>query len=248
MKKLLITLSVLYVLNGCTNSQNSVDLVNVEEMKRVTGVLSSDDFMGRMPFTSGEVLSVDFLANELKLIGFEPAFGDSYFQSVPMVMITSSVQGDVIFNVKGKNISLKAPDEIAINAPQTSEKVTIKSSKIVFAGFGIDSEEWGWDDFDGIDLTGKTVVVMINDPGLYTGDSELFKGKEMTYFGRWTYKYEEAAKKGAEAILIIHETLGAGYDFNVPRGSSITPRFFIDDNGATKRCAVNGWISARVPA
>lgn len=244
MKKLLVTLSVLYVLNGCTNNQNTVDLVNVEEMKRVTEVLSSDDFMGRMPFTDGEKLSIDFLANELKAIGFEPAFGDSYFQSVPMVMITSSVQGDVIFNVKGKNVSLKAPDEIAINAPQTSEKVSIKSSKMVFAGFGIDSEEWGWDDFGGIDLTGKTVVVMINDPGLYTGDAELFKGREMTYFGRWTYKYEEAARKGAEAILIIHETEGAGYDFNVPRGSSITPRFFIDDNGATKRCAVNGWISA----
>ena len=243
MKKLLLLASVLSLLNGCANRDNSLDIVSIEDMKRVTQELSSDAFLGRMPFTEGEVLSVNYLAEELKNIGFEPAFGDSYFQSVPMVMITSTVQGDVVFNVKGKRISLKAPDQIAVNSPQTTEKVTIESSKMVFAGFGIDSEEWDWNDFEGVDLKGKTVVVMINDPGLYTSDKNLFKGREMTYYGRWTYKYEEAARKGAEAILIIHETEGAGYDFNVPRGSSVTPRFFIDDNGAAKRCSVNGWLS-----
>lgn len=144
----------------------------------------------------------------------------------------------------GKLIQLKAPDQIAINSPQTLERVLINSSKLVFAGFGIDSDEWNWNDYEGLDLKGKTAIVMINDPGLYSGDSSLFKGREMTYFGRWTYKFEEAARKGADAVLIIHETEGAEHDFNVPRGSSITPRFFIDDNGASKRSLANGWLSA----
>ena len=244
MKRILIILAIFALSVGCKKAVNSVDLVNIDEMKRINQELSSDKFLGRMPFTEGEKLSVSFLESELKAIGFEPAFGESYFQNVPMVMITSSVKGDIHFNIKGKSISLKAPDQIAISSPQANEKVAIKSSKLVFAGFGIDSEEWSWNDYGDIDLNGKTLVVMINDPGLYTGDASLFKGREMTYYGRWTYKFEEAARKGAEAVLIIHETEGAGYDFNVPRGSSITPRFFIDDNGATKRCAANGWLTA----
>ena len=243
MKRGIIILFSLILLNSCDNYTNSLDLVSIEDMKRVTKDLSSDHFSGRMPFTEGEQLSVKYLASELKSIGFEPAFDGSYFQDVPMLMVTSSVNGDVHFNVKGKKIALKAPDQIAINSPQAMERVALNSSKLVFAGFGIDSEEWDWNDYDGVDLKGKTLVVMINDPGLYTNDPSLFKGREMTYYGRWTYKYEEAARKGADAILIIHETEGAGYDFNVPRGSSITPRFFIDDNGLTKRCLVNGWLS-----
>ena len=244
MKNLYILLTLLIFFAGCREASDSISLVDTEEMKRVTKELSSDQYEGRMPFTKGEELSVNYLAKELRQIGFEPAFGDSYFQNVPMVMITSSVKGDVLFKVNEKTIQLKAPDQIAINSPQTLERVLINSSKLVFAGFGIDSDEWSWNDYEGLDLKGKTLVVMINDPGLYSDDSSLFKGREMTYFGRWTYKFEEAARKGAEAVLIIHETEGAGYDFNVPRGSTITPRFFIDDNGASKRCLVNGWLSA----
>lgn len=244
MKKLFAILTSLAVASGCHSSFKSLDLVSVEDMKRVVKELSSDQYMGRMPFTEGERLSVSFLADELKSIGFEPAYGESYFQSVPMLMITSKVEGMVKFSVNGKIISFDAPDQVAINSPQPLERVAVESSGLVFGGFGIDAAEWDWNDYEGIDLKGKTLVVMINDPGLYTGDTSLFRGREMTYYGRWTYKYEEAAKKGAEAVLIIHETEGAGYDFNVPRSSSITPRFFIDDKGLTKRCMINGWISA----
>lgn len=244
MKNFTVLIVIMILSFGCRETINTLSMVDINEMKRVTSEISSDEFAGRMPFTDGEKLSVEYLAKELEKIGFEPAFGDSYFQMVPMVMITSSVKGDVQFKVNGKTIQLKAPDQIAINSPQTLERVLINSSKLVFAGFGIDSDEWNWNDYEGLDLKGKTVIVMINDPGLYSGDSSLFKGREMAYFGRWTYKFEEAARKGADAVLIIHETEGAGYDFNVPRGSSITPRFFIDDNGASKRSLANGWLSA----
>ena len=248
MKKIIAILTLALTLSGCAGKPDAAALINIDEMKRVTMTLSSDEYMGRMPFTMGETLSINFLAQELQSIGFEPPFSGSYFQAVPMVKVTSKVQGPAVFNVAGEKMIFDAPDQIAINSPQTSEEMKLEKSGLVFAGFGIDSPDYGWNDFEGIDLKGKTVVVMINDPGLYTGDSTLFKGREMTYYGRWTYKYEEAARKGASAILIIHEPTGAGYEFNVPRSSSISPRLFIDDNGKTERCMATGWLPAESAA
>lgn len=243
MKNLLFTGIFLLGLCSCSFTPDSEKLINVEEMKRVTSVLSSDEFLGRKPFTLGENLTVAFLAQELQQIGFEPPFEGSYFQAVPMVETISKVEGPVTVSIKGEKLSFNAPDEIAVNSPAQQESISISNSKMVFAGFGIDSPDDKWDDFKGIDLKGKTLVVLINDPGLYSSDTTLFRGKEMTFFGRWTYKFEEAARKGAEAILIIHESLGAGYEFNVPRNSSISSRLFIDDNDATKRCKATGWLS-----
>src|SRR5574344_1143659 len=142
MKNFTVLIVIMILSFGCRETINTLSMVDINEMKRVTSEISSDEFAGRMPFTDGEKLSVEYLAKELEKIGFEPAFGDSYFQMVPMVMITSSVKGDVQFKVNGKTIQLKAPDQIAINSPQTLERVLINSSKLVFAGFGIDSDEW----------------------------------------------------------------------------------------------------------
>lgn len=230
-----------YLASCSSDIQSSV---SIPEMKRVVGSLASDEFMGRQPFTEGERITVAFLADELRKIGFEAPFNGSYFQEVPMIEITSKVTGKAMFNVGGETLSLTAPDEIAINSPQNVKQVSLSGSQLVFCGFGIVAPEYGWNDFEGVDLKGKTAVVLINDPGLYTSDSSLFRGREMTYYGRWTYKYEQAAKMGADAILIIHESLGAGYEYNVPRKSSITSKLFIDDTTATPRCKVTGWLPA----
>lgn len=224
--------------------QNPADFIDVDNMKRITRELASDEFMGREPFTPGEEITVEFLAKELENIGFLPAFDDSYFQDVPLIQITSDVSRDAVINIGGKSISLSTPDMIAINSPLPVDKVEIKNAGLVFCGFGIEAPEYGWNDFKETDLSGKIMVVLVNDPGFYTKDETLFRGSEMTYYGRWTYKFDIAARKGADGVLIVHETKGAGYGFNVPRNSSVSPKLFIDSDDINNNAKLTGWLSA----
>ncbi|MDP3436161.1 MAG: peptidase M28, partial [Bacteroidales bacterium] len=249
MKKIASSIASVFILtilslfiSSC--GENPAKFISVDDMKRIVMNLSDDSFMGRKPFTEGERLSVEYIAQELSDIGFEPAFDGSYFQDVPMIQITSKVNGSAKIIVKGEELILNAPDQIAVSSPLPAENIEIKNSKLVFCGFGIVAPDYGWDDYKGIDVKGKTVVVLINDPGLYSQDKSIFKGNEMTYYGRWTYKWEQAAKLGAEGILIIHDELGAGYGFNVPRNSSITSRLFIDNSDIQKNSKLTGWLTA----
>ncbi len=204
------------------------ETITPAELREYTRILGADSMMGRKPFTPGETIAVNYLARELERIGFAPAFGDSWFQEVPMVEITTKVQSPVLITAGGRKLELSALD-----------------IPMVFCGFGIVAPEYGWNDFSAVDVRGKCAVVLVNDPGLYTGDSALFKGRTMTYYGRWTYKYEEAARQGATAILIIHETVGAGYDFSIPRKSSISPGLYQEPvAGDPEPCPVTGWLSA----
>jgi Zn-dependent M28 family amino/carboxypeptidase len=243
------TILCLFILacSGCINN----DLRNAQKCITASGLepyvrnLGSDAFMGRAPFTQGEKITVNYLAGELEKIGFEPAFNGSWFQPVPMVEIRSEITNPVKIDAGGRAILLNAPDDIAVESPQIAEKTDISHSEMVFAGFGIVAPEYGRDDYNGLDVKGKTVIVLINDPGLYTEDTTYFKGKEMTYYGRWIYKFEEAARQGADGILIIHETLGAGYEYTIPRKSSITPRLYMQRADSNKtQCKFTGWISA----
>jgi len=219
--------------------------INVTDLKNYVRALGSDSFMGRAPFTKGEEITVAYLSEQLAEIGFEPVFGNSYFQNVPMVKIKSSVLNPVRISSPEKEFRFGTPDQFAVISPQINPEVNIDNSDMVFAGFGIVAPEFGWNDYEGVDVKGKTAVVLINDPGLYTGDITLFKGTEMTYYGRWTYKYEEAARQGAAGILIIHETLGAGYSFTVPRNSSVNPNLFLQSAASgSSKCLFTGWISA----
>jgi len=250
MKKpiLLLTTLTYLLLISCNNNSDFIrarDTIIIPDMQRYVSSLGSDSFMGRAPFTKGEEITVAYLAQELANIGFEPAFGESYFQEVPMVKIRSSVLNPVRITGKGKEFEFSTPGQLAIISPQTTDVVSVENSPVVFAGFGIVAPEYGWNDYEGIDVRGKTVIVLINDPGLYTGDTTLFKGREMTYYGRWTYKYEEAARHGAAGILIVHETLGAGYSYTVPRNSSVNPNLFLRTDGSDSTlCLFTGWISA----
>lgn len=241
--KTVIAVLFMFSLLSCAQKEVPENLIDVENMKRITEILSSDSFMGRQPFTQGEKLTVEFIARELKEIGFEPPFDGSYYQHVPMYETTSSVINPVIFHIKGNNITLSAPDDIAISSPLPQERIEVKNSKMVFAGYGIVAPEYNWNDFKEMNLKGKTLVVFVNDPGLYSNNPSMFRGKEMTYYGRWTYKYEEAARQGASAILIIHDSYGAGYEFNVPRNSSISSRLFIDGNESEPKCRATGWLT-----
>lgn len=250
MKKsiLLLTSLISLFLIRCNNNTDFVkarDSIDISGLENYVRALGSDSFMGRAPFTKGEDITVSYLAGQLDEIGFEPAFGGSYFQDVPMVKISSTVLNPVRFSGIGKELTFSTPGQLAIISPRTTSEIDIENSNMVFAGFGIVAPEYDWNDYKGLDVRGKTVVVLINDPGLYTGDTTLFKGTEMTYYGRWTYKYEEAARQGAAGILIIHETKGAGYSYTVPRNSSVNPNLFLQSaDSDSSKCMFTGWISS----
>jgi len=231
--------------NRTADFENARKSISISDLESHVKELSSDSFMGRDPFTGGEKITVEYLAGQLERIGFEPAFNGSYFQDVPMVRISSAVDGPVNVQSDRTVFSFHTPDDFAIISPAIKKNIIVNNSELIFAGFGIVAPEYGWNDYEGLDVNGKTVVVMVNDPGLYTGDSLLFKGSEMTYYGRWTYKYEEAARQGALGVLIIHEPKGAGYEYTIPRKSSLNPNFYIQTpDSNSSRCQFTGWISS----
>lgn len=242
---LFIALSATSCISKNTDYNDAVATINISDLQTYVSVLGADSFLGRKPFTAGETITVNYLADQLKRIGYEPAFNGRYFQEVPMVEI-SSVSGEVTISGSGKKLfTLNTPDEAAIISPQVTKRIDIENSELIFAGFGIIAPEYNWNDYEGLDVKGKTVVVLINDPGLYSGDSTLFKGREMTYYGRWTYKYEEAARQGATGIIIIHETEGAGYQYTIPRKSALSPRLYMQQaDSNSSMCAFTGWFSA----
>lgn len=247
MKKILFLLVLILFFSSCKENdlKNGEKSITTSDLEKYVKSLGSDEFMGRKPFTPGEKITIDYLAEQLERIGFEPAFNGSYFQPVPMIEISSSVINPVVIRSEKTLFSFNAPDDMAITSPQISDELKISDSEMVFAGFGIVAPEYNRDDYSGLDVNGKTVVVMINDPGLYTGDTSYFKGREMTYYGRWTYKFEEAARQGATGLLIIHEDEGSGYKYTIQRKSSISPRLYMQSADSNKTlCDFTGWFSA----
>jgi Zn-dependent M28 family amino/carboxypeptidase len=207
-------------------------------------VLASDGFQGRRPFTAGEEKTTNYLAAEFKKLGLKPGPNGTYFQSVPLVEIAGSPDPTATVAGQGKSLSLKYRTDYMALTEQEKPTVAIKNSPLVFAGYGVVAPEYKWDDYAGLDCKGKIVVVLINDPGNAGNDTTLFKGKAMTYYGRWGYKYEEAARHGAAGILIIHDTKPASYPWTVVQssngGAKLHPQ--TADHGASK-VALEGWMT-----
>jgi Zn-dependent M28 family amino/carboxypeptidase len=206
--------------------------------------LSSDEFMGRMPFTEGENLTTSFLESKFKEMGLEPGNGDSYFQEVPMVSIITYPEQSMEFKTAQGSVMGEGLKDFVIWTQRTDSVVRIQDAEVVFAGFGIVAPEYGWNDYKNLDVKGKIVVVMINDPGFGSEDSTFFKGNTMTYYGRWTYKYEEAVRQGALGCLIVHNTIPAGYGFNNIQNSWKASKLYLDDRGQDKyKLGFEGWIT-----
>jgi Zn-dependent M28 family amino/carboxypeptidase len=205
-------------------------------------ILSSDSFQGRRPFTPGETRTVDFLVHAFTNLGLEPGNGASYTQDVPLVEISPT--GTPVMKLqspKGK-IDLENSRDFVIWTERPDSVSKIDGDDVVFAGFGVVAPEYGWNDYAGLDVKGKTVLVMVNDPGFY--DSTLFKGHTMTYYGRWTYKYEEAARQGAKACLIIHNTAAASYPFSVVQSSNGGVKLHLDTRSNPRyQLALQGWVT-----
>lgn len=207
-------------------------------------ILSSDEFEGRFPASPGEEKTVNFLKAEFEKAGLKPGNGDSFFQEVPLVEITPVSLSGLMITGEDKSFEFDYEDDFVGVTLRVQEKVSVQDSDMVFVGYGIVAPEYQWNDYEGIDVKGKTAVMLVNDPGFATRDPELFKGKAMTYYGRWTYKYEEAARQGAAGAVIIHETEPAAYGWDVVRTGWTGPNFsLVSEDGNASRCAVESWIS-----
>ncbi len=220
---------------------------SADSLKSHIAMLASDSFMGRKPFTTGETRTLDYLQKQFAAIGMEPGNGNSFLQAVPMVNILATAAPEMQVQSSKSNFILKAYDDYIIWTDKTDSIINLDKTELIFAGYGVVAPEYNWNDYEGLDVKGKVVMVMVNDPGFWSGDTSLFKGKTMTYYGRWSYKFEEAARQGAKGCLIVHNTKAASYPFSVQQKSFNTSRLRLDNRGKDmKNCDVIGWVTETV--
>ena len=234
-----------------TSALPQIELPALSEktMQDVTRELSLDAYEGRAPGSIGEEKTVAHLISKFKAAGLEPGNNGSWTQDVPLIEITAkNVSALNIADRNGKAMSFAYGSEYVIGSYRETPKTAINQSDMVFVGHGIVAPERGWNDYAGIDVKGKTVVVMVNDPDFENeGLDGPFGGKAMTYYGRWTYKYEEAARQGAAAVLIIHDTAPAAYGWNVVNSSWTGTQFLAQSkDGGKSQTQANGWIQKSV--
>ncbi|KAB7766688.1 M28 family metallopeptidase [Xanthomonas maliensis] len=216
-----------------------------EDFAELVKTLSSDAFEGRGPGTPGEEKTVTYIRDQMQRIGLQPGNGDSWFQEVPMVETTADPATTPQLRTGGQSRPLAFGTDIVVGTRTGQPEVKLDNSELVFVGYGVDAPEQQWNDYAGQDWKGKTVVMFVNDPGFHTDDPKLFDGKRMTYYGRWTYKFEEAARKGAAAALIVHDTPGASYGWDVVKHSWAGPQYDLPaKDDPEPRLPVQGWISA----
>lgn len=221
--------------------------ITAEELHEHIHALASDEFLGRPPSGAGADKTVHYIAEQFEKAGLQPANGDSWFQEVPLVSLT--VQPNAVLDLKGpeQSMSLYHGENTVLWTRRISDGIALKDSELVFVGYGIVAPEFNWNDYEGVDVRGKTVVMLVNDPGYATGDPELFNGRAMTYYGRWTYKFEEAARQGAAGAVVIHDEGPAGYPWEVVSNSWTGPQFHLPSgDGGTEPVKVESWITRDV--
>jgi Zn-dependent M28 family amino/carboxypeptidase len=250
--KLRITLSAIAaaVLAGCVSTSNTsndiqtaYNSINASQLAEHIKTLASDEFEGRAPSSKGEELTLAYLTKHFKALGYVPGNGDSFFQEVPLVSIEADSDMELLIGDK----AYQYKKEMVMGTGRISELESINNSEMVFVGYGVNAPEYGWNDYEGLDVKGKTVVMLVNDPGFATKDPNMFTGEAMTYYGRWTYKYEEASRQGAAGAIIIHETAPASYPWSVVENSWSGEQFgFQKENNNMDRVAVEGWVTVDV--
>jgi Zn-dependent M28 family amino/carboxypeptidase len=208
-------------------------------------VLASDEFEGRKPGTPGEEKTLAFVVDQFRKLGLKPGNGDSYLQQVPLVEILAGSDAALSVSGRGAVKPLVYAKDMVIWTKRAMPEASLQRSELVFAGYGIVAPEYEWNDYAQIDVHGKTVVVMVNDPGYGSKDPRVFKGNAETYYGRWTYKLEEAARQGAAGVLLIHDAGAAGYGWNVVVNGRTGPQLALAaPDGNAGGPAIEGWISA----
>lgn len=218
--------------------------ISVDTLKQVDRTLASDEFEGRAPGTVGEEKTLAYLTQRFAQAGLKPGNKGSWFQDVPLVEITAKNVSPLTFTGGAAPMSLKYGPDMVIASYQVTPKIAVKDSDVVFVGYGINAPEKGWNDYAGVDVKGKTVLILVNDPDWETpGLDGPFNGRAMTYYGRWTYKFEEAARQGAAAAIIVHDTAPAAYGWNVVQSSWTGSQQVADAaNGHMDQSKAIGWI------
>ena len=236
---LISTLSLSIIMTSCSDSLSD----NTDGRLRYwISTLASDDFEGRAPGTEGGQLTKNFISQTFQDLDLDSIDGN-YFLDVPTSEITLKDSSYLTLSFRGNDRKMINGKEVVFWTKQARDYRKIRDSEVVFVGYGIVAPEYNWNDYEGIDVTGKTVVILVNDPGLATGKLRLFNGRSMTYYGRWTYKFEEAARQGAAAAIIVHEEEPAAYPWSVVENSWQGPQLDLqrDDLGAD-RVTLEGWI------
>ncbi len=228
----------------------SLPNINTDAMLTDIRKLASDEFAGRAPGTKGEQLTVQYFIDQFAPRASSPGNPDgSWTQKVPLVGLTPQAQGPFVVKKGGQTRPFKIRDEIVVFSKHVTDEVRLENSELVFAGYGVQAPEYQWDDFRGIDVKGKTIIVLVNDPPVTVAgnpkelDSKMFGGKAMTYYGRWTYKFEKAAELGAAGVFIVHETVPAGYPFNVVQGMGGERFDLVTPDKNAGRAKIEGWMS-----
>ena len=227
--------------------------VSTQRMSEIARTLASDEFQGRAPGTPGEDKTIPYLIEQFKAAGLEPAGENGgWTQAVPMIHTRLQAPASLAFTQASQVTSLKFPDDLYLGTVRPVDRVRIANAPMVFVGYGVTAPERGWDDFKGVDVRGKVVVMLVNDPDFEAAAGEpvagKFSGKTMTYYGRWTYKYEEAARRGAIAALIVHETDAAGYPWNVVKSPAGETYSIAQLPNAPEPVLLQGWMQQSVGA
>lgn len=214
--------------------------LSAADFERHIATLASDEFEGRKPGTAGERKTVDYLIAQFKGYGLQPGNKGSWTQEVPIVEITAGTDATLRFG----DTDLAYGKDMVIWTKRVVPEVSIADSPMVFVGHGVVAPELGWNDYAGLDMRGKTAVILINDPGFATDDPKLFRGRAMTYYGRWTYKFEEAARQGAAAAIIVHDDAPAAYPWDTVQNSNMGPKLdTASPDGNMGRAAIEGWMT-----
>src|SRR5262245_25313081 len=247
MQRWLVTTMAATLVVACAAERASapgIDGLDEATFRRHLAALSADDFAGRKPATPGEEKTVDYVRRQFEAVGLKPGNGSTFYQSVPLVEITADPKITLTVSSGSESRSFKYRDDMVVWTKRVVADSALDQSELVFVGYGIVAPEYDWNDYAAADIKGKTAVILINDPGFATGDPKLFRGRAMTYHGRWTYKFEEAARQGAAGALIIHETEPAAYGWNVVATSWTGPQLdMARADGNAGRVAIEGWIS-----
>ena len=232
--------------SGASHAKPFTDAITAQGFRDYDEAISSDTMEGRKPGTEGAKRATGYIVEQFKKLGLQPGNNGSWFQSVPTVSATVQNKETLKLDVSegGGTQSFAYGTEMVAYDPQDKPHVAVKDSDIVYLGYGIDAPEYQWNDYANQDVKGKTVVVLVNDPGYATGDAKLFKGRTMTYYGRWTYKYEQCARAGAAACLIVHDTGAAGYPWTVVKNSWTGPQLSLPaSEDPTPRVPIAGWLT-----
>ncbi len=226
----------------------AVPAVDQSLMRDVVKTLSSDEYEGRGPSTPAEAKALNEIVARLKAAGLQPGNKGSWLQDVPMVAITAGNVSPLTITGGAQPLSFQRGTDFVAGSYRVTPHTAVKDSELVFVGYGINAPELGWNDYAGLDMKGKTAVILVNDPdyALETEDGA-FKGRRMTYYGRWTYKFEEAARQGATAAIIVHDTFPAAYGWNVVESSWSGGQYFVQTpNDGMDQTEANGWMQKPV--